>query len=169
MNFASWGVGSTSEIAFEQMKQSTGTDMVHVSFKGAAPAITAVAAGDVQAFVVPLSVAAPQASAGRVKLAVTSAEREDSAPDVPTASEQGVPVVISGWHIIAVPKGTPRQIVARLNQALNAVTDRPDIRDKLAQRGVQPAGGTSGQAQEMVRSEWERWGQVVESAGISAD
>src|SRR5215218_6822105 len=88
LNFSSWGNGSTSQIAFEQIKQLTGMTLVHVPFQGAAPAITAVAAGEVQAFVVPLSVARPQAANGRVKLvAVTSEKREASAPEVPTAKE----------------------------------------------------------------------------------
>src|SRR5207247_441160 len=104
LNYASWGNGSISQIAFEQLKQSAGINLVHVPFQGAAPAITAVAAGNVEAFIVPLSVARPQAASGRVKLlAVTSAKREDSAPDVPTATEQGVPVVIRGWHVLAAP------------------------------------------------------------------
>ncbi|MBI3376331.1 MAG: tripartite tricarboxylate transporter substrate binding protein [Betaproteobacteria bacterium] len=167
LNFASWGNGSTSQIAFEQIKQATGIDLVHVPFQGAAPAITAVAAGSVEAFVVPLSVARPQASNGRVKLvAVTSARREDSAPEVPTATEQGVPVVISGWHILAAPTGTPPEIVARLNRALNAATARAEIRDKLLKAGVQPVTCTSEETQNMVKAEWQRWGDVARKAGI---
>lgn len=170
LNFASWGNGSTSQIAFEQLKQSTGINMVHVPFQGAAPAITAVAAGNVEAFIVPLSVARPQAASGRVKLlAVTSARREDSAPEVPTATEQGVPVLISGWHVLAAPSGTPQDVVARLNRALNAVTGRADIREKLVKVGVQPASSTPEEAQNMVRAEWQRWGGVARNAGITAN
>jgi tripartite-type tricarboxylate transporter receptor subunit TctC len=170
LNFASWGNGSTSQIAFEQLKQATGINLVHVPFQGAAPAITAVAAGNVEAFIVPLSVARPQAASGRVKLlAVTSAKREDSAPDVPTATEQGVPVVISGWHVLAAPSGTPQRIVSLLNNSLNAVTGRADIREKLLKAGVQPATSTPEEAQNMVRAEWQRWGQVARTAGITAD
>jgi tripartite-type tricarboxylate transporter receptor subunit TctC len=170
LNFASWGNGSTSQVAFEQLKQSAGINMVHVPFQGAAPAITAVASGNVEAFVVPLSVARPQANSGRVKLlAVTSAKRDDSAPDVPTATEQGVPVVISGWHVLAAPNGTPQDAVARLNRALNAVTGRADIHEKLVKVGVQPATSTPEEAQNMVTAEWQRWGSVAKKAGITAD
>lgn len=170
LNFASWGNGSTSQIAFEQIKQAAGLDMVHVPFQGAAPAITAIAAGNVEAFVVPLSVARPQAANGRVKLlAVTSAAREASAPEVPTAAEQGVPVVISGWHVLAAPSGTPREVVVRLNRALNAVTSRADIRERLLKAGVQPATSTPEEAQAMVRAEWQRWGEVARKAGINPD
>lgn len=167
LNFASWGNGSTSQIAFEQLKQVTGMNLVHVPFQGAAPAIGAVAAGDVQAFVVPLSVARPQAANGRVKLlAVTSATREESAPDVPTATEQGVPVVISGWHVLAVPAGTPPAVIARLNRALNAANARPEVRERLVKAGVQPASSTVEEAQTMVKDEHRRWGEVARKAGL---
>jgi tripartite-type tricarboxylate transporter receptor subunit TctC len=170
LNFASWGNGSTSQIAFEQLKQSTGINLVHVPFQGAAPAITAVAAGNVEAFIVPLSVARPQAASGRVKLlAVTSAQREASAPEVPTASEQGVAVVITGWHVLAAPAATTRNTIVALNRALNAVTGRADVREKLLKAGVQPASSTPEQADAMVRAEHQRWGKVAKTAGITAE
>ena len=170
LNFASWGNGSTSQIAFEQLKQSAGINLVHVPFQGAAPAITAVAAGNVEAFIVPLSVARPQAANGRVKLlAVISAKREEAAPEVPTASEQGIPVVITGWHVLAAPAATPRNTVASLNRSLNAVTARADVREKLLKAGVQPATSTPEQADAMVRAEHQRWGRVAKAAGITAE
>ncbi len=167
LNFGSWGNGSTSQIAFEQVKQVTGTDLMHVPFNGAAAAITAVAAGDVQAFVVPLSVAQPQAASGRVKLlAVTSDQREATAPDVPTAKEQGVPVVISGWHVLAVPAGTPPEVMQRLNRALNAANSNPDIKERLRKAGVQPVSSTIEESQAMVKEEYRRWGEVAKKAGL---
>ncbi|MEO8850063.1 MAG: tripartite tricarboxylate transporter substrate binding protein [Casimicrobiaceae bacterium] len=170
LNFASWGIGSTSQIAFAQLEQLAGIDLVHVPFKGAAPAITAVAAGTVEAFIVPLSVAVPHAKSGQVRLlAVTSAKREPSAPDTPTATEQGVPLVISGWHVIAVPKATPAGVVQRLNRELNVVNARADIREKLLKVGSLPVTSTVQQAQAMVESEWQRWGTVVSKAAITAD
>jgi tripartite-type tricarboxylate transporter receptor subunit TctC len=170
LNYASWGNGSISQIAFEQLKQSAGINLVHVPFQGAAPAITAVAAGNVEAFIVPLSVARPQAASGRVKLlAVTSEKREASAPEVPTATEQGVAVVITGWHVLAAPRGTPQSAVLSLNRSLNSVTARSDIREKLLKAGVQPAASTPEEAQAMVRAEWQRWGEVARAAGIRAD
>jgi tripartite-type tricarboxylate transporter receptor subunit TctC len=167
LNYGSWGNGSTAQIAFEQIKQVTGAELVHVPFQGAAAAITAVAAGDVQAFVVPLSVAQPQAAGGRVKLvAVLSEQREAAAPDVPTAKEQGVPVTISGWHVLAVPAGTPPEVMRRLNRALNAATANPDVKERLRKAGVLPASSTIEEAQEMVREEYRRWGQVARKAGL---
>jgi tripartite-type tricarboxylate transporter receptor subunit TctC len=167
LNFGSWGNGSTSQIAFEQVKQVGGIDLVHVPFNGAAAAITAVAAGDVQAFVVPLSVAQPQATAGRVKLvAVTSDQREAAAPDVPTAREQGVPVTIGGWHVLAVPAGTPPDVMRRLNRALNAANASPEVKERLLKAGVQPATSTIEEAQKMVADEYRRWGEVAKKAGL---
>src|SRR5919198_4371434 len=110
------------------LSQVAGIKLVHVPFQGASPAITAVAAGNVHAFVVPLSVAAPQARDGRVKLvAVTSERREKSAAEGPPAKEQGVPLVMSGWHVLAVPAGTPPAVMQRLNRALNEANARPEV------------------------------------------
>ena len=129
-----------------------------------------MAGGEVQAFMVPLSVARPQAQAGRVRiLAVTSEARDESAPEVPTAREQGVPIVIGGWHVLAAPRGTPDATVKRLNDALNAVTGAPAVRERLLMQGVQPASSTPDAAQAMVAAEWKRWGDVAKAAAISAD
>ncbi len=167
LNYASWGNGSTSQIAFEQLKQSTGMRLEHVPFKGAAPAITAVAAGDVEAFVVPLSVARPQATSSRVRLlAVLSATREAAAPDLPTATEQGVPVVIDGWHVLAAPRATAAAVVERINDALNRALAQPALRSKLENAGVTPVGGSAAQADATVRAEFARWGDVARKAGI---
>lgn len=167
LNFASWGNGSTAQVAFEQIQQVTGIDLVHVPFQGAAAAITAVAAGEVQAFVVPLSVALPQANNGRVRIvAVTSDKREATAPDVPTAKEQGVQVSISGWHVLAVPAGTPPDVMQRLNRALNAANANPEVKDRLLKAGVQPASSSIEQAQQMVKEEYRRWGEVARKAGL---
>ena len=167
LNFGSWGNGSTSQIAFELIKQVTGTDLMHVPYPGAAAAVNAVAAGDVHAFVVPLSVAQPQAASGRVKLlAVTGEQREAVAPEVPTAKEQGVPVNISGWHVLAVPAGTPPDVMLRLNRALNAANANPDVKERLRKAGVQPASSTIEEAQAMVKEEYRRWGDVARKAGL---
>jgi len=167
LNFASWGNGSSSQIAFDQIEQVTGMDLVHVPFQGAAPAIAAVAAGNVQAFVVPLSVAQPQAAEGRVKLlAVTSDKREAAAPDVPTAREQGVPVSISGWHVLAVPAGTPPEVMQRLNHALDAANANARVKAQLLKAGVQPVSSSIEEAQKMVKDEYRRWGEVARKAGL---
>jgi tripartite-type tricarboxylate transporter receptor subunit TctC len=167
LNYSSRGNGSLSQIAFEQLKQSTGIDLLHVPFKGAAPAITAVTAGTIEAFVAPLSLSVPYSADGRVKLiAVTSSARQPTAPNVPTLTEQGIPVVVTGWHVLAAPAGTPADVIAILNRALNAATSRPDVRDRLLKAGVQPATSTPQEAQALVDSEFKRWGEVARKAGI---
>ncbi len=168
LNFSSWGVGSTSQIAFEQFKQATGVDMVHVPFNGAAPAITAVTSGDVQAFMVPLTLAVAQAKGGYVKiLGVTSAERQEAAPDIPTISEQGYPVVIGGWHMLVFPKGTPAEIVAKMNSAMNAALVMPSVKESLTTQGEIPVGGTPADAEKMIKQEWDKWGGVLRAANMS--
>jgi len=168
LNFSSWGNGSMSQVAMEQLKQSAGIDLVHVPFKGAAPAMTALTAGTVEAFVAPLSLAVPFAADGRVKLiAVTSTQRQDTAPNVPTLIEQGLAVEVSGWHVLQAPAGTPASAIATLNKTLNAALRRTDVRDRLLKAGVQPASGSTPQeAQELVESNFRRWGEVAHKAGM---
>ena len=170
LNFASWGVGSTSQIAFEQLRQTTGIDLVHVPFQGAAPAVTAVAAGQVDAFMVPLAVALPQARSGRVRLlGVSTTQRVPSAPEIPTLAEQGVPVVSGGWHVIVAPKNTRREIVVLLNRALNATLGAAEMRDNLQKVGIAPASSNPDEAAAMLQAEWQRWGKVAREAAILAD
>ena len=170
LNFSSWGIGSTSQIAFEKFKQTTGIDLTHVPFQGAAPAITAVASGDVDAMMVPLSVALPQAKGGRIKiLGVSSEKRIPTSDTIPTLSEQGVLVVISGWQILVAPKITPSAVIQILNQSLNKVLNSEVIRTSLTKGGITPSPGTSTQANAMIESEWTRWGKVAKDAKISLD
>ena len=170
LNFASWGVGSTSQIAFEQFKQTTGIDLVHVPYQGAAPALIAIAGGQVDAFMVPLSVAVPQARNGRVRLlGVTTAQRVTTSPDIPTLSEQGVAVVSGGWHVLVVPKATPIEVVNQLNRALLATTQAPAMRESLLKAGVDPASTSPAEAEKMLVAEWQRWGKVARDAAVQAD
>jgi tripartite-type tricarboxylate transporter receptor subunit TctC len=171
LNFSSWGYGSLSQIAMEQLKQSAGIDLLHVPFKGSAPAMTALVAGQVEAFVAPLSLAVPFAADGRVKLVgVTSKQREDTAPNVPTLIEQGLAVDVTGWHVLQAPAGTPASAIATLNRALNAALKRPDVRDKLLKAGVQPANNSTPQeAQALVEDNFRRWGDVARKAGMKQE
>ena len=171
LNFSSWGNGSLSQVAMEQLKQSAGIDLVHIPFKGSAPAITALVAGQVEAMVAPLSLAVPYAADGRVKLVgVTSTQREDTAPNVPTLIEQGLAVDVTGWHVLQAPAGTPASAIATLNRALNAALNRADVRDKLLKAGVKPAGNSTPQeAQALVESNYQRWGEVARRAGMKPE
>ena len=170
LNFSSWGTGSIGQIAFEQFKQATGIRMEHIPFKGAAPAIMAVATGEVQAFMATLSVARPQAASGRVKiLAITTAERDPTAPDIPTLREMGVDVVIRGWHILVAPAATPPAVLDRLNSARVATVKRADISQKLVGVGVRPMTSSIEEARVMIQSENTRWRDVARKAGLKAE
>jgi tripartite-type tricarboxylate transporter receptor subunit TctC len=170
LNFSSWGSGSLSQIAFEQIKQITGVDLVHVPFKGAAPAMQAITGDSVQAFVAPISLAVPYAADGRVKfIAVTSAKRQDAAPNVPTLTEQGIAIDIAGWNALVAPAGTPPDAVATLNRALNAAIARPEVREKLIKLGTMLAPSTPQQTTTMIASELKRWSDVARKAGIQPE
>ncbi|MFM7568760.1 MAG: Bug family tripartite tricarboxylate transporter substrate binding protein [Betaproteobacteria bacterium] len=170
LNFSSWGTGSIGQIAFEQFNQATGIRMEHIPFKGAAPAIMAVATGEVHAFMATLSVARPQAASGRVRiLAITTAERDPTAPEIPTLREMGVDVVIRGWHILVAPAATPASVVSRLNGALVTTVRRPDISEKLIGVGVRPVTSSADEAHAMIRSENVRWRDVARKAGLKAE
>lgn len=167
LNFSSWGTGSLSQIAMERLKQSTGTDLLHVPFKGAGPAMTALMSGSIQAFIAPLSLAIPYSSDGRVKMiAVTSAKRQEVTPNTPTLMEQGIPVDIAGWNILTAPAGTPKEVVAVLNHALNKAIMRPDVREKLVKLGANLSTLTPQETQAMVVSAHRQWGEVTRKAGI---
>lgn len=167
LNFSSWGNGSLSQIAMERLKQSTGTDLLHVPFKGAGPAMTSVMSGSVQAFIAPLSLAIPYSADGRVKmLAVTSAKRQEVTPNTPTLMEQGIPVDIAGWNILTAPNGTPPDVIAVLNRALNKAIMRPDVREKLTKLGSNLSSLSPQETQAMVVSAHRQWGEVARKAGI---
>lgn len=170
MNYSSWGIGSTSQITFEKFNQVAGMNLVHVPFQGAAPAITAIAADEVQAMMVPLSVALPQAAGGKVKiLGITSAQRFGSAPDIPTFTEQGYAVVMSGWHIVVAPKKTNEKILQTLNQNLNKALETTSTKESLIKIGIEPSPGSAAQANKFMQMESERWGKVARDAGIAME
>ncbi len=170
MNYSSWGVGSTSQITFEKFNQVAGIDLAHIPFQGAAPAITAIAADEVQAMMVPLSVALPQAAGGKIKiLGITSSQRFVSAPDIQTFQEQGYPVTMSGWHLIVAPKKTNQSILQTLNQNLNKALETQATKDSLIRIGIEPSPGSIAQANKLMQAEYGRWGKVAKDAGIAME
>jgi len=170
MNYSSWGIGSTSQITFEKFNQVAGIQMVHVPFQGAAPAITAIAADEVQAMMVPLSVAIPQAAGGKVKiLGITTSQRFASAPEIPTFQEQGYAVVMNGWHLIVAPKKTNAVVLQTLNQSLNKALETQATRDGLMRIGIDPTPSSISQANKLMQSESERWGKTAKDAGIAIE
>lgn len=169
LNYSS---GSTAfQVATEMFKQMTGTRISHIPYKGSAASIAAVLAGDVQMTIVDTPPLVPQIKAGRVRaLAITSAKRAASMPDLPTLAESGVPGYdMSLWIGVFAPAATPRDVTAKLNAEVVRIGKLPDVRDRLAAMGVIPVGNTSEQAAEWIKGEIARFGPVVKAANIRAD
>jgi tripartite-type tricarboxylate transporter receptor subunit TctC len=144
--------------------------MVHVPYRGGAPALQDVIAGQVQLMFVDPATGVPQAQAGKVRaLGVSSSMRLPAAPDIPTVAEVGLPGFEgTSWQMIAAPAGTPAEIVTRLNAELKSVMEQPDIQKRLIDRGQIPV--VSPPPQELaafIAAETARWGKIVEQAGLA--
>ena len=166
-----YSAGSTAfQVASEMFKQMTGTDIKHIPYKGSVASISAVMAGDVQMTIVDTPPLVPQVKAGRVRaLAVTSAKRSASMPEVPAMAEtvSGYEMVL--WIGVFAPAGTPGDVAAKLNAEVVRIVRLPDIREKLDAMGVEPIGNTSEQMAEWIRGEIAKFGPVVKAGNIRAE
>jgi tripartite-type tricarboxylate transporter receptor subunit TctC len=171
INFASAGAGSSLHMSGELFKLTTGANIVHIPYKGSGPAVADLLGGQVQSMFDNLPSAVQYIKSGRVRaLAVTSAERSPTLPDVPTMAEAGVPgVQVSGWFALFAPANTPKEIVDRLNSELNKVLKTVDMKERMADVGAEPAGGTPQQLGAYVVSETEKWAKVVKASGAQAN
>jgi tripartite-type tricarboxylate transporter receptor subunit TctC len=169
--YSSPGNGGPQHLTMELFKQETGTDIVHVPYKGSGGAIADLIAGHVQAMVISLQTAAPYVQGGKLRmLAVMSAGRSSAFPDVPTMKELGHgDLEVETWYGMFAPAGTPPAVVARINADLNALLKQPDVRALLEKQGMNPAGGPPERFAGLVKSELVRWSRVVKAAGIKAD
>ena len=168
LNYASAGQGSSLHLTGEIFKATTGVDIVHVAYKGTAPALTELIAGQVQASFSTMPPALPHVKTGKLRaLAVTTSKRALAAPDVPTVAEAGVPGFdVSNWQGIVAPARTPAAIVDKLNRDLAATLKTPAMADLLNAQGLEPAGGTPAQFAAVIRSEVAKYKTVVKTAGI---
>ena len=171
VTFASWGVGGSAHVAMEMFRAQGGFEVLHVPYSGAAPAIAAVAGGQVDSMIVPMSVAGAQAAGGRVKiLGLASPKRFAAAPDLKTFAEQGVPIDAGTWVGLMAPANTPEDVIQRINRAVVAVVENPQVREQLIRMNVDPAPAQSAaQFRTFVASEYERWGKIIRSANIRAE
>jgi tripartite-type tricarboxylate transporter receptor subunit TctC len=170
LSFASGGAGSPHQLYAELFKSLTGIEMTHVPYKGSAPALNDVVAGHVPMLFSDPVPSLPLIRAGRVRaLGVTTAIRSPSAPEIAPIAESGVPGFdVAGWGMIVAPAGTPKPIVTRLNSELNSVAALPDIQQQIIKLGMIPGGSTTPeQLQRFINSEMERWGKVVQQAGLA--
>ena len=171
LTFGSGGTGTPPHMAGELFKRMAKIDVVHVPYKGASPALVDLMAGRISYTIDATVIQLPEVRTGRIKaLAVTSAKRLASLPDVPTVAESG----LSGfeywsWMGICAPAGTPKEIVSRLNQAIVGILDTPQARDWFATQGGDPMGETPEEFAAFIKAEHAKWGAIVRQAGIVAE
>jgi tripartite-type tricarboxylate transporter receptor subunit TctC len=170
LNFSSSGAGSTNHLATELLKGRFKLSMVHVPFKGASPALVALMSGEVDMGTMAVPPAIPIVRANKVRpLAVLSERREPALPDVPTMKESGVEdFVVPIWYGILAPAGTPREIVNRLNSEIHKALASADMKQRLANSGVEPLISTPEQFADFIKSEIARYAKIVKDAKIPA-
>ena len=171
LSLGSAGAGTTTHLMFELLKSMGRFNMLHVPYKGGAPALNAVVGAEVQMTILPVTLVMPQARAGRVRaLAVTSAKRLEQIPELPTVAESGVPGYDPiGWYAIFAPAGTPRSVVMRLNTSINRILEQAEVRERFVANGMFPVVGTPEALRDHLKSEITRWSAVIKSAGIQPE
>jgi len=167
LNYASVQTGGTGHLGMELLKQAAGLEMLHVPYKGTAPALTEMIAGQVQLMFTSLPSVQPHVTAGRLKLLATGAARRTPAiPDTPTMSETIPGYELVTWYAVFLPHRTPAAIVNRLHAVLVKILLSPEIERQFAQNGVEPANSTPQQLAAYMRAETECWGKVIRTSGI---
>lgn len=171
LTYGSYGSGSLSHLAAAQFASMAGIDMTHVPYKGSAPAMTDLVGGHIHLMFDNIVTALPHARSGKVRaVAVTGAQRTAAAPELPTVAESGVPSYqIIGWFGIAVPTGTPVEIVRKLNADINRALQSPDIKEKIISAGADSMNMSSAEFAAFVNAEYQAFGRVVKASGARAD
>jgi tripartite-type tricarboxylate transporter receptor subunit TctC len=176
LSYGSAGNGSPQHLSAEMFKAATGARLTHVPYKGSGPAVTDLLGGQIDVMFSDIPPAVQHVKAGKLRaLAVTSAKRQTALPEIPTVAESGAPGTRGfeavAWQSLVAPAGTPKDVVQKFADALNKVIAQPDLRTKLEAEGFEPAapGGTPERFAAYIRSETERWGQVIRSAGATVD
>ena len=170
LTYGSAGSGSTSHLTTEYFKLATGTDILHVPYKGVGLMLTDLISGQLSMGINGAPAVMPHVNSGRLRaLAVTGLTRVPSLPQIPTLDESGVKGFdASGWYGIVAPAGTPREIVAKLNAEIRRIMQTPDLRLRLDNEGAIPAAGSPEEFAAFIVSEIARWGAVLKRAGIEA-
>lgn len=171
LTYASAGVGTTFHLCGEMFKDSTGTFILHVPYRGGGPALVDTLGGQVDMSFPTLSAAVPHVKAGNLRaLAVTGTQRSPQLPDVPTLQEAGIKdFQFTQWLALLAPAGTPREVVARLNGALRKTLGSTEIRDKFAQQSFDPFVTSPEEAGKFIASEVQRFGRLIKSRKITAN
>jgi tripartite-type tricarboxylate transporter receptor subunit TctC len=171
VNFGSSGIGAAAHLTTELLKQTAGIDMVHIPFKGTAPALTAEMSGDIQILVDVPSTLMPHVRGGKIKaLAMFSRERLASYPDIPTLSQAGGPPIESStWVLFMAPGGTPKAIVDRMAAETAKAINESEIKGRFSDIGIIPVGNTPEQAAKFLDDEIAKWAKVINTAGVKAE
>jgi tripartite-type tricarboxylate transporter receptor subunit TctC len=167
ITYGTAGQGSTGQLIAETFRRAAGIDIQHIPYKGAAMAVADVVGGHITAMFVTVTTTASQLKTGRVRaLAMTSAERLQDYPDVPTFTESGYPqLVASVWFSLSGPPGMPAEIVNRLNGEVRRILYIPDVRERLRSEGVEPNTLDARQFSDFVAAEFKRWAPVIRQTG----
>jgi len=171
LKYASGGTGTNLSLVAELFKVTAGVDIAHIPYKGGGPAGLAVIGGEAQLMFTSAAIMAPHIQSNRVvALAVTSPKRSPHMPDVPTFAEVGMRSLEVGlWFAMMAPKGTPREIVTRLNAEVSKIATTADYRAQLDRLGFEPYTSTPEQLTAFLKAEFDRWGKVIKTAGVKAD
>jgi len=169
-SWASYGSGTTAHFAGELLQRATGTSMVHVPYKGSAPAMSDLMAGHVEFSVDTLTAAIPQLKAGKVKaIGVTTARRSPLLPEVPSFQEQGYALDADTWLAFVAPRGLPPAVQARLEKTLAEIVAQPEIREKMAAAGMEPGFRSSAQLEKLIETELPLMRATAARANIHAE
>jgi tripartite-type tricarboxylate transporter receptor subunit TctC len=168
VTFASTGIGSTPHLTLELLSIAAGVKFLHVPYRGAAPVLTDLLAGQVQVAALDVPVLIAQIQAGNlVPIGAAADKRNAILPDVPTLAEQGyADTDASNWYGLLAPAKTPPAVIAKLNGAVNAALDDPEVREKIIKSGATPVGGTPQAMGAFLKAEYDKWGRVVAERGI---
>jgi len=170
-DYASLGSGTAAHLGMEMLKTSANVFMVHIPYRGSAPAVADLIGGQVQVMMDGLPSALPHVKAGRLRaLAVTSQKRSPAAPDLPTIAESGYPgFYADAWSGLFAPKGTPKAVVDKLAGEVRRILALPDVRERFAGLGAEPVGSTPAEFAQHVQREIDKWAKVVKQSGAKAD
>ena len=171
LNYASAGTGSSPHMSMELLKHMAGIDLQHIPFKGTGPAMTEVLSGRIAALFSNMLTGKPLIEAGKLRaLAMSGPKRVAALPDVPTVAEAGVPGYSAlQWYGLLAPAGTPQEIISKLQVAVAETLRQPAVRERLAQDGAEPVGGTSAEFAALIKADLEKWSIIARAANIKAE
>ncbi len=170
LNYASTGNGGITHLSSELFALRTGIKITHIPYKGTGPGVIDTIAGNTQMMVAAVSAVIGHMQNGRLRgLAVSSPKRLPALPDIPTVMEAGYKYQVNNWHGVIAPKGTPKAVIDKLNSEINKAIKDPDFAKRIAQDGLEPAGGTPEAFGELLKREVAEWAEVVKAANVKSD